>query len=192
VSRAPSFLAGVAVGIVAGAVAIVLGPWGERLVPDRVERTNQALELIEERYWRATDPEELEDASIQGVVDRLRRRYDDRFSHYFDPESNRLFQAATSGRFSGVGLTVSEVKRGLRVAGVFEEAPAERAGIEEGDLVVGVDGRSIAGQPADVATARIKGREGTEVGLEVVDAASGRARWSWSGPRCGCRPWTGG
>ena len=79
------------------------------------------------------------------MVRALRKRYGDRFSHYFDPQEFQQFEQANSGRFSGVGLTVTEVKRGLRVASVLPRTPAERAGIEPGDLIVAVDGRSIAG-----------------------------------------------
>ena len=45
------------------------------------------------------------------MVDELRRRYDDRFSHFFTAEQLREFIAATEGRFSGVGLTVTEVSK---------------------------------------------------------------------------------
>ena len=58
-----------------------------------------------------------------------------------------------------------EVKKGLRVATVFPDTPAQEAGIREGDVIVSVDGRKISGEPADAATARIKGPPGTEVEL---------------------------
>ena len=50
-----------------------------------------------------------------------------RFSHYFTKRENQLFRESTSGQFSGVGMTVTERKRGLLVAGVFKRSPA-RAG----------------------------------------------------------------
>ena len=86
------------------------------------------------------------------------------------PAGAGQFEEAASGRFSGVGLTVTGVKRGLRVASVLPDTPAERAGIEEGDLITAVDGRSLAGVPAEVSTARIKGPPGTRVELRVVSA----------------------
>ncbi len=70
-------------------------------------------------------------------------------------------------RFSGVGLSVTEVPRGLRVANAFPKSPAREAGIRQGDLIVAVDGRSIAGESAELATAQIKGKPGTEVTLTV-------------------------
>jgi carboxyl-terminal processing protease len=93
-----------------------------------------------------------------------------------DPQELRLFEAAASGRFSGVGLTVTGVNRGLRVASVLPDTPAKRAEIEEGDLITAVNGRSLAGVPPEVATARIKGPPGTRVELRVVSGSGRRTR----------------
>ena len=54
------------------------------------------------------------------------------------------------------------VKKGLEVGHVFKRSPADRAGIEVGEVVVSVEGDSIAGVDSEVATAKIKGPEGTE------------------------------
>jgi carboxyl-terminal processing protease len=64
----------------------------------------------------------------------------------------------------------------LRVASVFPDTPADRAGIKEGDLIIAVDGRSIRSVPAEVSTARIKGPPGTGVELRIVAAATGKDR----------------
>jgi carboxyl-terminal processing protease len=160
-----SFAVGLAAGAVLGvALAALLGLL---LGSDDDSAEEQARKVIEANYFEPVDAADLEGASIRGMVSELRQRYDDRFSHYFSPEQLEEFEAATSGKFSGVGLNVSPVKRGLRIASVLPDTPAERAGLQEGDLIVAVDGESIAGVPADVATARIKGPPGTEVELRV-------------------------
>ena len=138
--------------------------------------TNEALEVIEENYFEEVDGAQLENASVKAIVDRLRRRYDDRFSHYFGPDAYERFQEVTEGRFSGVGLSVSAVPRGLRVSNVFDDSPAKRAGIRVGDIITGVDGRSIAGEDAELATSRIKGRAGTAVELTVLTPSTGKRR----------------
>jgi carboxyl-terminal processing protease len=120
--------------------------------------------------------EELGNASLQGMVRELRKRHGDRFSEYFSPESLESFNQQIEGRFSGIGLSVIGVKKGLRVAQVFPRSPADEAGIEPGDTVVSVEGESLAGQSATEATKKIKGPEGTEVTIEVRDGKSGRLR----------------
>jgi carboxyl-terminal processing protease len=165
------FLAGAAVALALTAlIAAIAGEFGGS------DLTSQASDVIEKDYFKPVKGSVLDNASVDGIIRELRRRYDDRFSHYFDPQQLREFESATSGHFSGVGLTVSEVKRGLRVATVLPHTPAERARIKEGDLITAVDGRSIAGVPAEVSTARIKGPPATPVELRVVSAATGKAR----------------
>jgi carboxyl-terminal processing protease len=59
---------------------------------------------------------------------------------------------------------------------VYEESPAEGAGIARGDLIVAVNGRSIAGVNSEVATGRIKGPAGSEVRLEVFSPGAEDSR----------------
>ena len=139
--------------------------------------SGEAAEIIESNYYRDVSRGELNDGSIAGMVQALRRRNkEDRFSQYFDPEQAKVLEEETEGRFSGVGLTVDEVKRGLRVVQAFKGSPAADAGIEPGDLIVSVDGKSIAGEPSQLSTAKIKGPEGSDVKLGVLRPPSGRTR----------------
>lgn len=170
---APGLLAGAAIAV---ALLAFVGPLRD-LLPERdLSRAAEAQRVIEESYFRPTGSEELENASIEGMVQRISKANDDRFSHYFDPAAYKRFLAASSGEFSGIGVTVAETPRGLRVAQVFPGAPAREARIGPGDLIVGVDGESLAGVSADAAAARIKGPAGTNVELTVVDGRGGERR----------------
>ncbi|HYP55796.1 MAG TPA: S41 family peptidase [Solirubrobacterales bacterium] len=151
-------------------------PLRDAFVDDSAGLTAEASELIEDNYYRGVNHGELIDASLQGMVRGLRRRYSDRFSEYLSPSVLTRFNEEIEGRFSGVGLSVTEVRRGLRVVKVFAGSPAEDAGIRVGDTIVSVNGRSIAGLDSVAATARIKGPEGTEVRVGVLGAGGERAR----------------
>jgi carboxyl-terminal processing protease len=148
----------------------------ERLVGDTAGLNLEAAELIEDDYYRPVGSKELSNASLQGMVRELRLRHHDRFSDYFSPEALKSFNEEISGRFSGIGLTVTQVKQGLRVASVFPHSPASKAGLAPGDLIVSVDGKSIAGVSSEVSTEEIKGPEGTKVTIGVKPAAGGKVR----------------
>jgi carboxyl-terminal processing protease len=135
----------------------------DAFVEDSASLSSEATNLIEDNFFRDVPESQLEDASLKGMVRSLKSR----FSHYFTPSENRLFEQATSGEFSGVGMTVVERKRGLLVVGVFKGSPAKREGIRPGDLIVKVNGRSIAGESSEVSTARIKGKPGSYVNLTI-------------------------
>ncbi len=143
---------------------------------DEAKLSSEALDVINDSYYREVDEDELEQASVRGMVDDLRKRYKDRFSHYFAPDAYERFKEVTEGRFSGVGLSVNEVKQGLRVSTVFEDSPAEQAGIREGDIVTEINGRSIAGQDSEISTAEIKGKPGTKVTVTVLRPSTGETR----------------
>jgi carboxyl-terminal processing protease len=179
-------------GAVAFAMALVAlfaaGLWlggHPRSLPDRLRDafvsepsglTGEAAEAIEGSYYRPVGETELGNSSLQGMVRELRRRHHDRFSEYFSPEALTSFNEQIEGHFSGIGLTVVEVKKGLRVASVFPRSPAEQAGIAPGDTIVSVEGESIAGESSNEATKKIKGPDGTEVTIGVRDAKSGKVR----------------
>jgi carboxyl-terminal processing protease len=137
---------------------------------DAAQTYAEAVDLVEGEYYRKVPTRTLSDASLAGLV----RSLDDRFSHYFDPGAYREFQASTSGEFSGVGLSVSQHKLGLRVDAVFDGSPAKKAGIRVGDVIVAADGKSLKGLSVEAATAVIKGRPGTDVTLRVRSGSKAR------------------
>src|SRR5688572_2272874 len=168
-------LVGCLIGIYAGTRADNVAPLGD-LIGAQQTLSDEALDVIEANYWKDPDETKLEEGSVNAMIQELRKQFGDRFSHYFNPRQLRRFNQSTSGRFSGIGLSVLEVPKGLRVATVFPGTPAKEAGISEDDVIVSVDGRKIAGDPADAVTAEIKGPPGTTVELGIRDAETGEVR----------------
>ena len=162
---------GFLLGLVAGAVlalalaalaGALFGPFGS------AGTLTDARSTIEDNYFHRVGSAELDNASIEGMVNELRHRYHDRFSHYLDPKSVGQFESETSGQFSGIGLTVTGVKRGLRVASAIPGTPADRAGIKRGEVIVAADGHPLHGKSTDEAVGLIRGTPGTSVSLRVV------------------------
>jgi carboxyl-terminal processing protease len=130
-------------------------------VDEDTRTLDEALDIIEEDYYRQVERDRLVDDSVSGAVSRLR----DRFSTYLSPDEYRRFRDSSRGEFSGVGLEITEVSAGLRVGRVYPGSPAQKAGIRRGDTIVAVNRRSIAGRSSRESTALIRGRPGTEVTL---------------------------
>jgi carboxyl-terminal processing protease len=141
-------------------------PGGVRdtLVADSQGRLyDEAMGIIERDYYRPVRGGKLFDKSLDAVV----RSLDDRFSNYFSPADYARFSEITDGAFEGVGMTVEQDPGGLRIISVYAGTPAARGGLRSGDLIVKVDGKSIAGTSSTEATTRIKGPAGSTVTLTV-------------------------
>ncbi|HEY3186156.1 MAG TPA: S41 family peptidase [Solirubrobacteraceae bacterium] len=140
-------------------------PVRDALVGDSDAQTvDRAIDEVHGQYYRPIPRGALVDAALSGIV----RSLHDRFSSYFTARQYRDFQENTDAEFSGVGLTAREDPRGLLVDEVFDHSPAKRAGIRSGDVIVGVNGRSLRGKSGDRSRSLIKGRPGTVVRLTIL------------------------
>jgi carboxyl-terminal processing protease len=160
-------------GLVLLGVGIWLGGHPDRL-PDPVRDAlvrdqkaqlfDEALDDVASKYYRKVSESELTDDAIAGMVAKL----NDRYSHYFTPQDYRKYQQSSNAQFVGVGITVTEDDRGLKVVHVYDGSPAERSGLKSGDLIVEAGGKSLAGLSSKASSARIRGPEGTKVRLVWV------------------------
>jgi carboxyl-terminal processing protease len=159
-------------------LALVLGIWlgghpdnlpgvaRNTLVADSDGRLyEEAVDTIERDYYRKVDRKDLLNKSLGAAVQSLK----DPFSNYFSPSAYTGFQEQTEGQFEGVGMTVTAVKRGLRINDVYAGSPAKRGGLQPGDVITRVNGRPLAGKSSEESTALIKGKVGTAVTLTVDD-----------------------
>ncbi|TML00006.1 MAG: PDZ domain-containing protein [Actinobacteria bacterium] len=141
----------------------------DALVPDHETRVvDEAIDRIARDYYRPISKRRLAGSSIVGAVASL----NDRFSHYLTPSEFQTFNRPPS--FAGIGVAVGPSRRGLAIARVFDSSPAARARLRAGDVIVTVNGRSLAGISENAATALIKGPPGTDVVLGIVSPGHGQ------------------
>jgi carboxyl-terminal processing protease len=148
------------------------GPIRDTFVEEDRAVRSEIVSTIENNFYKPVDKSKLDDAALKGIVESL----DDPYSHYLTPKEAKALRDSISGEFEGVGMSVEKDARGLRVLNVFDGSPAKRAGIRKQDLILSVDGRSIAGLSSDLATGRIKGPAGTSVELEVFTPGASDTR----------------
>jgi carboxyl-terminal processing protease len=160
-----------AAGVVVGGTGGLRDTLGLANSDDRTRA--ELIDAVSKDFYKPVKKSQLEEASYDGVIQSLH----DRFSHYFNPQETKEFNRAVNDpQFEGIGVSVSEDKRGLRVNQVYAGSPAIGAGVLKDDLIVGVGGKSISGQPSDVSTAKIRGKAGTTVRLTVLTPSTGRKR----------------
>jgi carboxyl-terminal processing protease len=164
---ATALLVAFVVGIVAGGqVDAIRDSVDDVFGNQSQDATSQAIDVIHDDYFHTVDNNDLENASIASIIDHIKQRYHDRFSHYFTPSEYDRFKQGSS--LSGVGIAVNQVPQGLRVATVYKDTPAREAGVEPGEIITAVNGNSIAGKDENVVTSQIRGAEGTKVTLTIA------------------------
>ena len=122
----------------------------------------EAMQRVRREYVDQIDDQTLVENAIRGMLDGL-----DQHSGYLDSEQYQDIQIATTGNYTGVGLNV-EVQGGeVTVAEPLDNAPAARAGIRAGDVVIAVDDVPIDSDGLATAIERMRGEPGTEVKLSI-------------------------
>ena len=105
------------------------------------------------------------DEALTGLVNGL----GDRWSYYLSEEDYERVTQNRANNYVGVGVTVNyEREEGLFVQAVTAGGPAEEAGVVIGDIIIAVDGVSIAGDARTTATELIAGEPGTKVTLTLL------------------------
>ena len=123
----------------------------------------RVIEELEGRYYKAVEAEKLGQAGVRGVLKSL----DDPYTVYLSPEETMAFEEKESGEYSGIGASLQKSAKGVVITSVFPGSPAAAAGLKPGDTIVSVDGSSTKDAAIETIIARIKGKEGTQVRLEI-------------------------
>ncbi len=119
--------------------------------------------ILEEGFYQPVDPATLENGAMEGMVGSLK----DPYTTYFTPDDFRMFNDHSNGQFTGIGVLMEQKDRQLKVVQVFDNSPAREAGIMEGDVIVGVDGKPVASMTEEETSALIRGPAGSSVILKV-------------------------
>jgi len=125
------------------------------------------VDQVDRNYVKPVDRRELIEAAIRGMMTKL-----DPYSSYIGPEELAQFRSSVDSEFGGIGIQVSLDDGDLKVLSPIYGTPAYRAGIQAGDRIVEIDGKSTEGLQTDDAIRMMKGASGTKVSIAVVHAGS--------------------
>jgi carboxyl-terminal processing protease len=109
-----------------------------------------------------TDTALLENA-IRGMLSGL-----DPHSSYMDPEEYQELQEATSGKFGGLGIEVTAEDGFIKVITPIDDTPAQRAGVQAGDLIIRLDDKPVKNMTLNDAVGMMRGKPGTTIGMTIM------------------------
>lgn len=117
-------------------------------------------------------PEQLQ--IEQGMVEGMVSALDDPYTTYVEPSAHEIQRDDLIGEYGGIGAYLAINDDGLVYLVPFEDSPAARAGVNEGDILLAVDGFVLEkGAQLDEVSAALRGPEGSIVRIGVVAPSDG-------------------
>lgn len=136
---------------------------------------SEAWDLISTRYvdHQAVQPQKLTYGAIAGIVNALG---DTGHSAFLSPEMLSMESHFLQGNITGIGAQISIEEGHLVILAPLDGSPAQKAGLQSGDIILRVNGEDITGLPLEQAVKRIAGKPGTSVTLTILNSKIGQAR----------------
>lgn len=155
-------------GIVAGVllsvgISAVAQRSGAPLPLDELRQFSNVFAAIKNNYVEEVPDEELINGAISGMLTDL-----DPHSAYLDADAFKDMRTSTRGQFGGLGIEIGAEDGFVKVISPIEDTPAERAGMQAGDLIIKVDDTSTKGMALTEAVKLMRGPVKTPITLTVV------------------------
>ncbi len=124
---------------------------------------SEVFATIKNHYVESVDDKELLENAVRGMLTGL-----DPHSTYLDRQDFDDLKVGTSGEFGGLGIEVGMEDGFVKVISPIDDTPAERAGVEAGDLVIRLDDTPVKGLTLKEAVDIMRGKPGTRILLTIV------------------------
>ncbi|MBN1272659.1 MAG: S41 family peptidase [Candidatus Aminicenantes bacterium] len=128
-----------------------------------LDKMSSLLELIKKNYHREFEYDKGVYASIRGMLHTL-----DPHSYFLDPESFSRMQEDYRGKYFGLGILIQKQEDRLVVISPIEGGPASRLGIQAGDIISHIEGKSTKPISSLDAVHLLRGPKGKPVNITIV------------------------
>lgn len=125
---------------------------------------------IKNDYVEGVQDKTLLESAIRGMLSGL-----DPHSDYLGKEEYRDLQVGTSGEFGGLGIEVGMENGFVKVIAPIDDTPAQRAGLEAGDVIIRIDDKPVKGMTLSEAVNLMRGKPGTEIRITVLRSGNGQS-----------------
>ncbi len=153
-----TFLIGLIIG---GVVMYGKGPFGsDKSFNQFIATYNE----INDFYYKEVDSEKLLEAGIKGMVNYL----GDPYSTYMSVETANEFNEEVEGVYHGIGAEIIlKEDNTIHIGKVYEDSPAEKAGLKTDDILIKVNGEDVKGLSLNDIASKVKGDVGTNVKITI-------------------------
>ena len=143
------------------------GFWIGRSGSGQDKKLAEITSLIQNNYYQDVSQEQIEEGVLHGAVLAL----GDPYSAYMNVEEKQSYNESLEGAYVGIGvLTTFNSDWQAVIAQVYNNSPAQKAGLQKGDIFVAVDGQKInttSTKDLQEVTGKIRGEAGTSVEITI-------------------------
>ena len=115
----------------------------------------ETYKTIKSKYYKNIDKEVLIDGAINGMMEAL----DDKHSVFFDKKAKESFETELSGEYYGIGAEIKELNDDIIIYRVFDDSPAEKSGLKNGDILVSIDDEMVKGKTATEIASNLRSKK---------------------------------
>lgn len=124
----------------------------------------EVRDLLQSGYVDPVGDSVLNSSSIEEMLQKL----GDPHTVFFTESEYQDFLNSMDMTFSGIGVYIDIVPRGVRISSVMPGSPAGEVGLQAGDIIVKADGQTLAGLSQEAATSLLRGPDGSTVQITIL------------------------
>jgi carboxyl-terminal processing protease len=161
--RAFVVLATMAAALVTGGWFLQRGLEGSTSPVNGVRLFDQVVSHVADQFVDSLSRDSIYQDALRGML----RELDDPYTVFLSGDRLARLNENTSGRYAGLGVQIDVRDGWITVVSPLPDSPAERAGIQTGDRIVEMEGRSTEGWSVDEAQRELRGPKGSRVTIMV-------------------------
>lgn len=131
-------------------------------ISKNIEIFTNTYKEINTYYVDDLDPGKLMRIGMDAMLGHL-----DPYTNYISETEIEGFRYITDGKYNGIGAMILKIDDYVTITEPYDNCPAQKAGLQAGDVILAVDGKSAKGKSTDDVRAILKGFPGTEVELTI-------------------------
>ena len=114
-------------------------------------------------YYGKANKDKLSDGAIKGMIESL----NDPYANYMEGNVAEEFNESIEGSFVGIGVVIQNTDDYTTIIEVYEDSPANKSGLKEGDVIIKVNGDDVKGKTSVELAKLIRGKKNTKVNITV-------------------------
>lgn len=130
---------------------------------EKLKLFSEVYALVKQSYVEEVDDKNLLYGAIDGMLASL-----DPHSSFLTPDNFKEMKVDTRGEFGGLGIEITRGDGGIKVVSPIEDTPADRAGMESGDIIVKIEEETTQDMSLTDAVKKMRGKPGTRIKLTVI------------------------